>query len=138
MIINDKIFHEFADEMLDGSWWTLGDGYGYGMAREVALKFQEVCYIPFLCNMGYEVKHGPLALVDENVKFFYFGKKRDSVKFLETRGAKEFCLPAPSNTDIVTELICTIISYQLLTYRCADLKGLPIDRPRNLAKSVTV
>jgi glucosamine--fructose-6-phosphate aminotransferase (isomerizing) len=137
-ISSDKIFFDFASDMQNGTLWSVGDGYGYGIAREVALKFQEVCYIPVLYNMGYEIKHGPLALVDENVRFFYFGKKRDSVKFLETRGAKEIQLPSVSNTDTLTEIICQIISYQLLTYRYADIMGLPIDRPRNLAKSVTV
>jgi glucosamine--fructose-6-phosphate aminotransferase (isomerizing) len=137
-IINDKIFNDLSKNMQGGTWWSVGDGYGYGIAREVSLKFQEVCYMPFLTNMGYEVKHGPLALVDENIKFFYFGKKRDSVKFLETRGAKEIRLPTVNNAGILPELLCIIISSQLLTYMCAELKGLPIDRPRNLAKSVTV
>jgi glucosamine--fructose-6-phosphate aminotransferase (isomerizing) len=137
-IINDKIFLRIAAEMQQGSWWAVGDGYGYGMARETSLKFQEVCYIPFFTSVGFEVKHGPLALIDDKTHFFYFGKKRDVVKFLETRGAIELSLPSVTNTDVVTEMICEIISSQILTYRCACMRGLPIDRPRNLAKSVTV
>ena len=134
--INDGIV-EIAQRMNVGQWWTIGDGYGYGMAREMALKLQEVCYLHVFNAMGFEVKHGPLALVDENTNFFHFGKNRDVVKIMEARGAKEFSLPG-KHDNLLTEIICNVISFQLLTYKFADMHNLPIDRPRNLAKSVTV
>ena len=123
--------------MNKGQWWTIGDGYGYGMAREMALKLQEVCYLPIFNAMGFEVKHGPLALVDENTNFFHFGENRDVVKIMEARGAKEFSFTC-QHVNLLTEIICDVISFQLLTYKFADAHNLPIDRPRNLAKSVTV
>jgi glucosamine--fructose-6-phosphate aminotransferase (isomerizing) len=138
-IKNDTILDKLAHELLNGSWWSIGDGYGYGIAREVGLKLQEVAYIPVFTITGSEIKHGPLALIDTNSKFVYFGKiKNDIESILTSREASVFSIPFPTNCDTLTEIICQTISYQLLTYHVAKLKNLPIDRPRNLAKSVTV
>ena len=56
---------------------------------------------------------------------------------MEARGGKEFTLPG-KHDNLLTEILCDVISFQLLTYKFADAHTLPIDRPRNLAKSVTV
>jgi glucosamine--fructose-6-phosphate aminotransferase (isomerizing) len=109
--------------------WIVGDSWGYGVAREVALKLQEVAYQNATTCIGYELKHGPLALIDEQTCVVYFGESDEIPEILKSRGAKVL---------VYKNMVQSIVTFQLLTYHIAKNKNLPIDKPRNLAKSVTV
>lgn len=140
--LHDISFKNFVNKFNDSSvqWMALGDGWGYGMAREASLKLQEIAYIPILTFTGYEVKHGPLALVDENTNAFCFGISRmhNTIScLLKSRKATVWSLPFEKESPFI-EMLCQAVSYQLLAYEVGKMKKLPIDQPRNLAKSVTV
>ena len=130
----ERCLHEISGPV---PTWVLGDGIGFGIAREIALKIQEIVYEPVLTHYGYEVKHGPLALVDEKTRFVYFGHSVDIPSILKSRGAQGDAFTI-LESDPWIFILRHVISYQIFTYKLAKQKGLPIDRPRNLAKSVTV
>lgn len=132
----ERCTHEVIPEISDGLW-VLGDGPGYGMSREIALKIQEILYVKAHATYGFEMKHGPLALIDSNSRFVYFGTHNDVPTLLKSRGANgsSFLL---YNKDPWLFIIQHVISYQYFIYTIAKQKGYSIDRPRNLAKSVTV
>ena len=119
-----------------GDIWITGDSWGLGIAKEFTLKLQEVAYIKAFMTTGYEMKHGPIALIDENSKVFYFGPPGSNIpQILESRGAK---IVHSSEHNSFLCMLCDIVTVQLVTYYTALDKNLPIDTPRNLAKSVTV
>lgn len=112
------------------------DSWGLGVAKEFTLKLQEVAYIKASSTTGYEMKHGPIALIDEKSKVFYFGPPDTNIPMiLESRGAK---IVHSSEHNSFMRMLCDIVTIQLVTYYTALNKNLPIDTPRNLAKSVTV
>ena len=138
----------------------LGRGYNFPVALEGALKLKEISYIHAEGYPAAEMKHGPIALIDENmpvvfvaIRDYVFDKvlsnieevksRRGVVIAITTEGDKEiqskvkYCIPIPKTIDILTPLL-TVIPLQLLAYHIATLKGFDVDRPRNLAKSVTV
>jgi len=130
--------------------YVLGRGLSYPVAREIALKVKEISYIHAEGMMGGELKHGTLALIEEGVPVISLISNRDygmvsNTKEVESRGAETLIVSNELKGDfnIKTEnngkfgLLATIFG-QLLTYYIALKKGLPIDKPRNLAKSVTV
>ena len=120
----------------DSDIWIIGDSWGLGVAKEFTLKLQEVAYIKASCTTGYEMKHGPIALIDERSRVFYFGPPGTNIPtILESRGAK---ILHSSEHNSFTQIMCDIVTIQLITYYTALKKNLPIDTPRNLAKSVTV
>jgi len=140
----------------------LGRGLNYPIALEGALKLKEISYIHAEGYAAGEMKHGPIALVDENVPVLFIApnnginftkiignlreiKARNGlVIFLTTKnGANEYkeyiddLIEIP-NCDYNISPIATIIPLQLLAYHIARIKGTDIDQPRNLAKVVTV
>lgn len=116
--------------------WVIGDSWGLGVAKEFTLKLQEVAYIKAMCTTGYEMKHGPIALIDDNSRVFYFGPPNTHIpKILESRGAY---IIHTSEHNSFMKMLCDVVTMQLVTYFTALSKNLPIDTPRNLAKSVTV
>ncbi|MFP4045905.1 MAG: glutamine--fructose-6-phosphate transaminase (isomerizing) [Candidatus Aenigmatarchaeota archaeon] len=129
--------------------YVLGRGEVYPVAREIALKLKEISYTHAEGMMGGELKHGTLALIEEGTPVISLIPEKDSeilsnVKEVEARGAdsiaispfkEDFDLPAESNGKFA--FFSTVIGF-LLTYWLARERGLPIDKPRNLAKSVTV
>jgi len=138
----------------------LGRGYNFPVALEGALKLKEISYIHAEGYPAAEMKHGPIALIDEDmpvvfvaIRDYVFEKvlsnieevksRRGVVIAITTEGDKEiqskvkYCIPIPKTIDILTPLL-TVIPLQLLAYHIATLKGCDVDRPRNLAKSVTV
>ncbi len=138
-------------------YFFIGRDYLYPISLEGALKMKEIAYIPSEGYAGGELKHGPLALITEKtpvVALATCGKKiQSNIKEVSARGAEVIALATEGDPDIakvashVIELpqtqpiysavLCTVV-VQLLSYYTANKLGLPIDKPRNLAKCVTV
>ncbi|OHT06014.1 glucosamine--fructose-6-phosphate aminotransferase, isomerizing family protein [Tritrichomonas foetus] len=141
----------------------LGRRTHYATAREAALKVKELTYIHSDGLMAGELKHGPLALIDENafVIFFATGENGEvfsqclnSLQQIKARNAKILVVANEEQADLVKsfadylivvpktsqwiQMIINIIPMQMLAYYVACKKDINVDRPRNLAKSVTV
>ena len=138
----------------------LGRGLSFPIALEGALKLKELSYLHAEGYPAGEMKHGPLALIEEGLpvvvlapKDRYFEKSISNMQEVIARGGKvilirnestniirenvRFTLEIPKTDDSITPILRTI-PLQLLAYHVASLKGCDIDKPRNLAKSVTV
>lgn len=139
----------------------LGRGTGYPIALEGALKLKEISYIHAEGYASGEMKHGPIALIDENVPVIVvaphdslFEKSASNAQEVIARGGKvlllsdkqgieklkdtaTWCIEIPEVDPFVAPILYTI-PVQLLAYHTAVLKGTDVDQPRNLAKSVTV
>lgn len=138
----------------------LGRHYNYPVAMEGALKLKEISYIHAEGYPAAEMKHGPIALIDENMpvvviapKDALFDKIISNIREIKARGGKviavttQDCSPLDEFADdlirVPTTLpmlmpILTCVPLQLLAYHVATLRGNNVDQPRNLAKSVTV
>jgi glucosamine--fructose-6-phosphate aminotransferase (isomerizing) len=138
----------------------LGRGVNFPVALEGALKLKEISYIHAEGYPAAEIKHGPIALIDEDMPVVFLAPK-DSVytKVLsnmhevkarggrilaitsegngELAGLADHVLRVPESAPLVSPVL-TVIPLQLLAYHIAVLRGCDVDRPRNLAKSVTV
>ncbi len=138
----------------------LGRGYNFPIALEGALKLKEISYIHAEGYPAAEMKHGPIALVDENLpvvfvatKDTYYEKVVSNIQEIKARKGKVIAvitegdqvIPGmaddvifiPEADELVAPLI-SVIPLQLLSYHIGVLKGCDVDKPRNLAKSVTV
>ena len=133
--------------------YILGRGLGYVTALEVALKLKEVCYIHAEALPSGELKHGPLALIEEGTPVLAFVDSSDERTLLNLAQVKSrggFVVGiSPVNSDYFDVWIRTpelgelnpiiqVVVGQLLSYYLAKHRGLNPDRPRNLAKTVTV
>jgi glutamine---fructose-6-phosphate transaminase (isomerizing) len=138
----------------------LGRGYNFPVALEGALKLKEISYIHAEGYPAAEMKHGPIALVDENLpvlfiatKDAYYEKIVSNIQEIKARKGKVIAVVTEGDTLIsgmadhvlevpaVDELLAPLLSVlptQLLSYYIGVLRGLDVDKPRNLAKSVTV
>lgn len=138
----------------------LGRGINYPIALEGALKLKEVSYIHAEGYPAGEMKHGPIALIDETMPVVvlaprdrYFHKTVSNLKEVESRGGKVIVLTDDARTanEIAAHRVLTLpkashyltpivmtIPLQLLAYYIASHRGTDVDQPRNLAKSVTV
>jgi glucosamine--fructose-6-phosphate aminotransferase (isomerizing) len=138
----------------------LGRGINYPVALEGALKLKEISYIHAEGYPAGEMKHGPIALIDEDVPVLViatrgksYEKVLSNVQEAKARGGRIISLvtwgdtKTPEMADRVIEIpdvhdliqpFLTSVPLQLLAYHIADLKGTDVDQPRNLAKSVTV
>jgi glutamine---fructose-6-phosphate transaminase (isomerizing) len=141
----------------------LGRGINYPIALEGALKLKEISYIHAEGYPAGEMKHGPIALIDERMPVValapndhVFEKMIGNVQEAKARGgsviavttegdsrmaavldAKDVLLPMPATTPLLTPIVLTV-PLQLLAYHIAVRRGCDVDQPRNLAKSVTV
>ena len=138
----------------------LGRGYGFPLALEGALKLKEISYIHAEGYASGEMKHGPIALVDDNMPVLFIANKGSSYEKIisnmmevkarngtiiaiitkgDTRAKKiaDYSIEIPETSDIMLAFTASI-PLQLLAYHIASLRGCGIDKPRNLAKSVTV
>ena len=138
----------------------LGRGYFFPVALEGALKLKEISYIHAEGYAAAEMKHGPIALIDENMPAVVLAAKDSSYEKVVTniqevkarrgrviaivtegdtslRDMADYCIEIPEAIPLV-ESILAVIPLQLLAYHIALLRGCNVDRPRNLAKSVTV
>jgi glucosamine--fructose-6-phosphate aminotransferase (isomerizing) len=138
----------------------LGRGQHFPVALEGALKLKEISYIHAEGYPAAEMKHGPIALIDENmpvvviaVRDQHYSKVLSNIEEVRCRGGRviaiategdeqigrlaQHVLYIPRASDFVTPLL-SVIPLQLFAYHLATLRGCNVDRPRNLAKSVTV
>ena len=137
----------------------LGRGIFYPIAKEGALKLKEISYIHAEAYPAGELKHGPLALIDENMPVIALAPESEiaeklvsNLEEVKARGGTLYVFADPSVTmdvnngalvsmpkcDFLLTPIIYTIPLQLLSYEVALLRGTDIDQPRNLAKSVTV
>jgi glucosamine--fructose-6-phosphate aminotransferase (isomerizing) len=125
----------------------MGRKYNYPIALEGALKLKEITYIHTEGFSASEMKHGVIALVDESLPILYmlpndsiYSKNSNNYEELKSRKANIFMLGNEILNSVDEHLIpfYYVIEFQLLTYYIGLNKGTTIDKPRNLAKSVTV
>jgi glucosamine--fructose-6-phosphate aminotransferase (isomerizing) len=138
----------------------LGRGYLFPVALEGALKLKEISYIHAEGYPAAEMKHGPIALIDENMPVFVLAIRDSSyekivsnIQEVKSRKGKVIALVTKGDMvirkiadyvievpEVIEELapLLTVVPLQLLSYHIAVLRGCDVDQPRNLAKSVTV
>ncbi|MDD4990030.1 MAG: glutamine--fructose-6-phosphate transaminase (isomerizing) [Candidatus Pacebacteria bacterium] len=137
----------------------LGRGTNFPVALEGALKLKEISYIHAEGYPAAEMKHGPIALIDENMPVVFLATKDETYEKVlsnmqevkarkgrifaivnygdeQARKLAEEVIEVPIVPDLLSPII-NVIPLQLLAYYVADLKGIDVDKPRNLAKSVT-
>ena len=152
---SEQLAHRFADTQ---DVIFLGRGINYPIALEGALKLKEISYIHAEGYPAGEMKHGPIALLDSRVPVVsiavpgaVFDKVLSNAQEAKARDAQLIGVaPAGPDTDLFDELLpvpevsewisplLTVVPMQLLSYHIAAHRGLDVDQPRNLAKSVTV
>ena len=139
----------------------MGRGYQFPVALEGALKLKEISYIHAEGYPAAEMKHGPLALIDQFMPVIMIAPKSDptyektkaNIEEVIARQGSVICITEEGNHELDEQCehvirvpvvpepfapILTVIPLQLMSYYIADLRGCSIDQPRNLAKSVTV
>ncbi|HVH98049.1 MAG TPA: glutamine--fructose-6-phosphate transaminase (isomerizing) [Enhygromyxa sp.] len=141
-------------------WLYLGRGLSFPVALEGALKLKEISYVHAEGYASGEMKHGPIALIDENVPVVVlalegpgYHKTLSNLEEVRSRGGKIIAVATAGDDQIgdvaddvilvpkvdpFLQPILASVPLQLLAYHVADLKGTDVDQPRNLAKSVTV
>ena len=138
----------------------LGRGINYPVALEGALKLKEISYIHAEGYPSAEMKHGPIALIDEEMPVVVLATEQETYEktvsniqeviarkgkiiSIVTKGDKlvkemsDYCIEIPETMELLTPLI-SCVPLQLLAYHVAVLRGCNVDKPRNLAKSVSV
>ena len=123
----------------------LGRGFNFPVALEGALKLKEISYIHAEGYPAAEMKHGPIALVDENLPVVFVATK-DSFHEKVVSNIQEIKASASLSEDVmiipeadeIMAPMLSVIPLQLLAYYIGLAKGCDVDKPRNLAKSVTV
>ncbi len=157
----DRKIRKIAEEFKEANHFLfLGRGINYPSALEGALKLKEISYIHATGYPAGEMKHGPISLVDENTpvviiapKDSTYTKILSNLKEVKSRGGKVIAIgerndeilkkesyrfiPIPSTPEYLSPIVAAI-PLQLLAYHIAILRGCDVDKPRNLAKSVTV
>ena len=160
LLLNDQI-KEIAETFKDATNFIyLGRGYNFPVALEGALKLQEISYIHAEGYPAAEMKHGPIALIDEEMPVVFIATKDSSYEKIvsniqEVKARKgrvisvvsegdsqipkmsEFTIEVPTVHEALMPMI-SVIPLQLLSYHIAVMRGCNVDQPRNLAKSVTV
>jgi glutamine---fructose-6-phosphate transaminase (isomerizing) len=158
--LNSQI-QSIADEFKDArNFLYLGRGYNFPVALEGALKLKEISYIHAEGYPAAEMKHGPIALIDEEMPVVFIATKDSSYEKVvsniqEVKARKgrviaivtegdthipkmaEFVIEVPHTLESLMPLV-SVIPLQLLSYHIAVMRGCNVDQPRNLAKSVTV
>jgi glucosamine--fructose-6-phosphate aminotransferase (isomerizing) len=153
----EKIAERFKDA---SNFLYLGRGYNFPVALEGALKLKEISYIHAEGYPAAEMKHGPIALIDSEMPVVFiaphdavFDKVVSNIQEVKARGGKVICITSqeepvlqglidheirvPQTVDMLYPIL-TVVPLQLLAYYIAVKRGLNVDQPRNLAKSVTV
>jgi len=152
---------EIAQRHFDKPFFLyLGRHIGLPVCLEGALKLKEISYIPTEAYSAGEMKHGPIALLDEDTpvvcvatESHVYDKVVSNIQETRARGAQVIAIATDGNEDIqhhaddviyvprtpaFLQAALAIVPLQLLAYRIARLRGLNVDQPRNLAKTVTV
>lgn len=157
----DKTIAKIANQYKDAAnFLYLGRGYNFPAALEGALKLKEISYIHAEGYPAAEMKHGPIALIDENMPVVviatnkgHYEKIVSNIQEIKSRNAKIISIVTKGDKSVktlsdhvieipeITESLVPILAsvpLQLLSYHIAVLRGCNVDQPRNLAKSVTV
>jgi len=157
----DKEAKEIAKDFKGvNNFLYLGRGLNFPVALEGALKLKEISYIHAEGYPAAEIKHGPIALIDEDMPVVFLATKNNlsqkvlsNMEEVKARGGRIISIVSKDYEEIkklsdyiikvpyvIPELapIINSIPLQLLAYHIADMKGIDVDKPRNLAKSVTV
>jgi glucosamine--fructose-6-phosphate aminotransferase (isomerizing) len=157
----DHPIEEIAQRYYEAPFFLyLGRHIGLPVALEGALKLKEISYIPTEAYSAGEMKHGPIALLDENTpvvvvatRIHVYDKLVSNIQEVRARGAHVIAIATDGNEDIqhhaddviyvpespaFLQAVLAVVPLQLLAYRIARLRGLNVDQPRNLAKTVTV
>jgi glucosamine--fructose-6-phosphate aminotransferase (isomerizing) len=158
----DHPIDEIAQRFYDRPFFLyLGRHIGLPVALEGALKLKEISYIPTDAYSAGEMKHGPIALLDEGTpvvvvatdQAIVYEKMVSNIQETRARGAHVIAIATDGNEDIqhhaddviyiprspaFLQAVLAVVPLQLLAYRIARLRGLNVDQPRNLAKTVTV
>jgi len=158
---SDSITKEIASIYKDAkNFLYLGRGFNFPVALEGALKLKEISYIHAEGYPAAEMKHGPIALIDENMpiaviatKFGHYEKVVSNIQEIKSRKGKiiavvtkgdtqvreiaDHVIEVPESLELLSPLL-TAIPLQLLSYHIAVMLDKNVDQPRNLAKSVTV
>jgi len=152
-----KIAHYFIDKK---NAIYLGRGVNFPVALEGALKLKEISYIHAEGYPAAEMKHGPIALIDEEMPVVVVATEQESYEKVVSniqevksrrgkiisivsegdeivKGMSDFCIEIPKTEELLSPLVASV-PLQLLAYHVALLRGCDVDKPRNLAKSVSV
>ncbi|ABB22970.1 glutamine--fructose-6-phosphate transaminase (isomerizing) [Pelodictyon luteolum] len=157
----DSQIQQIADDYKDArNFLYLGRGYNFPVALEGALKLKEISYIHAEGYPAAEMKHGPIALIDEDMPVVVIATRDSSyqkilsnIEEVRSRKGRVIAIASEGDTEVARLAehviyipqasaqimpLLTVIPLQLLSYHIATLRGCNVDRPRNLAKSVTV
>ncbi len=157
----EKQIEELAGLYKDSeNFLYLGRGYNFPVALEGALKLKEISYIHAEGYPAAEMKHGPIALITKDMPVVFiatkdstYGKILGNIEEVKARGGKVIAIATEGDTDIAKKAdhvfyipdapepltpILSVVPLQLLAYHIAVMRGCDVDKPRNLAKSVTV
>ncbi|MEC8723578.1 MAG: glutamine--fructose-6-phosphate transaminase (isomerizing) [Bacteroidota bacterium] len=161
VLVSDALTKKIAGIYKDATnFLYLGRGFNFPVALEGALKLKEISYIHAEGYPAAEMKHGPIALIDENMpivviatKYGHYKKIVSNIQEIKSRKGKiigivtkgdtqvkalaDHVIEIPETLELLSPLLTTI-PLQLLSYHIAVLLGKNVDQPRNLAKSVTV
>ncbi|MCB9031605.1 MAG: glutamine--fructose-6-phosphate transaminase (isomerizing) [Chitinophagales bacterium] len=161
VLATEPLIRTLSEEFKDVAHFLyLGRGYNFPVALEGALKLKEISYIHAEGYPAAEMKHGPIALIDENMPVVVLATNRSAYEKIvsniqEVKARKgrviaivseedeaiselaEHVIVIPETEEALTPLL-SVIPLQLLAYHIAVLRGCNVDQPRNLAKSVTV
>lgn len=158
--INDLIKHDYKNIALEiyksNNIFFIGRSIDYALSLEGSLKLKEISYINSVAYQAGELKHGSISLIDKKTPVIaiatdenLYEKTISNIKETKARGSFailistflnndfDHLIKIPKTNDLLTPLL-VIIPLQLIAYEVAKLKGCDIDKPRNLAKSVTV
>jgi len=157
---NDRIRRVTEKYVERENWLFLGRGYNYPTALEGALKLKEISYIHAEGMPAAEMKHGPIALINEGMPAVFlanrgrqYEKVMSNIQEVRARGGHVIAVATEGDEDIkryahdvlyVPDIpeplspMLTVVPLQLMAYHAAVLRGHDVDKPRNLAKSVTV
>ncbi len=157
----DAVSHEVAKELIDAeSLLYIGRGFDYALSMEGSLKLKEISYIHSECYAAGELKHGTISLITDGMPVIavatqsdLFDKTISNIKEVKARGAKvilicgegfevgedvaDYVIRVPMCEEMLMPM-SAIVPLQLVAYYSSVLRGNDVDKPRNLAKSVTV
>ncbi len=160
-LVGDHPINEIAERYADAPYFFfLGRGTGLAVALEGALKLREIAYIPCEAYPAGEMKHGPIALIDEQTPVVCVATERgpqekisSNIQEVRARGGRAIALALGGDealqhyvedvvyvprTHPLLQPVLDVLPLQMLAHRTARMRGVDPDRPRNLAKTVTV
>ncbi len=161
VLTHSEKIRDIARQFIDReNWLFLGRGYHYPVALEGALKLKEISYIHAEGMPAAEMKHGPIALINDGMPVVFvatkgvqYDKVISNIEEVRARGGRVIAVATEGDNDIqrysdhvvyvphtmeCLQPLLSVIPLQLLAYHAAVLRGCNVDKPRNLAKSVTV